>query len=152
MKGNKPAEGEQQHPLCPLAAVRSDHPVRDQQQAESRIGERRRERSRVRQAANGAFEEKSAVQMEDDTREADEDREPANEMADVAPHRRRAAPEGESEGEDDGRSDRKIEGNVFGPSAEAANDPARGGIGRTSLAVAAVSFVEIVNPLCSCFA
>jgi len=109
----KPAQREEQDPARPLRGARRDHPVRDQQQTETGIGERRGERRRIGEAANRPVVEEAAVQMEDHAGEADRDRQPRDQIADVTPHRRPGSPERQDRRQRDCGRQRKVERNVF---------------------------------------
>jgi len=114
----EPAQGEEQHPARPLRRVRRDHPVRDQQQTETGIGERRGKGRRIREAENGPVVEKAAIKMEDDAGEADRDRQPCDQITDVPPHRRPGSPQRQDRGQRECRREREKERDVFSLVAE----------------------------------
>jgi len=70
---DKAAQGQEQHPLRPLAGARRNQTVRDDQQSQTGVGQRCGERGRVGQAADRPLVEELAVEMQDHSDEADGD-------------------------------------------------------------------------------
>ena len=80
------AERQKDDPARPLCAASTrDHAIHQQQKAESCIRQRRGKRRGVGKALEGSIEKEAALEMVEYAGQANQDREPADQIADVAP-------------------------------------------------------------------
>ena len=110
---DKSADREEQHPLRPFDGVRPNEAIDDEQQSESGVCQRSRERRRVGQTPNRPLVKELTVKVQDDARQTDGNCAPADEMSDVAPYGGDALAERQHDGQHRRRDDRKIQRHIF---------------------------------------
>ncbi len=81
------AQRQKDHPSRPLRAARAYHPIHQKKKSQSGICQRRCKWRRIRKALQSAIEKESALQVVENAAQSNQDRKPADQIADIAPRR-----------------------------------------------------------------
>src|SRR5215472_14160765 len=80
------SQRQQQNPIGPFSAIDGHHPVRDQKQSQAGISKRSRKRRSIRQTLQSVVIKEATVEMQNHARQTHRDREPPDQVSQIAPH------------------------------------------------------------------